>query len=152
VKDSYAAQSVIAESCGGGLIGGGSATVVISSFWDSQICLPATSSLDGNSLPTPDMKSEDTYLAAGWDFVGETVNGTTEVWDMCDGMNYPRFVWDIVGGDVSCPDGVGIEDLQLLGQEWLGGSAVYCDIAPVGGDGKVDMLDFQELSKNWQRQ
>lgn len=51
--------------------------------------------------------------------------------------------------DISSPEGVGIEDLLLLADQWLSTSPEYGDIAPPGGDGIVNMLDFQVLAKNW---
>jgi hypothetical protein len=30
----------------------------------------------------------------GWDFVGETVNGTEDIWWILEGKDYPRLWWE----------------------------------------------------------
>jgi hypothetical protein len=41
------------------------------------------------------MKTLSTFTSAGWDFVGETANGTNDYWRMCvDGVDYPRLAWE----------------------------------------------------------
>jgi hypothetical protein len=49
---------------------------------------------------------------------------------------------------------VDMGDLNLLAQSWLSepsqsGWDARCDITPTGGDGKVDFLDFTDLSTDW---
>ena len=58
---------------------------------------------------------------AGWDFVGESVNGQNEIWRMCqDGVDYPRLSWEFArAGDFACADGVDLADLQALAEHWL---------------------------------
>jgi hypothetical protein len=98
---------------------------------------------------------------------------------MCeDGVDYPRLSWEFVrGGDFSCPDGVAMDDVVRLSQDWLstysqafygadanGDSGVtFADFAilaakwlegvkPPGdfsGDGQVDFVDFAKLSSFW---
>ena len=36
-----------------------------------------------------------TFLEAGWDFVGETVNGTEDIWWIEEGRDYPRLTWEL---------------------------------------------------------
>ena len=38
------------------------------------------------------------YLDYGWDFVGETENGTQDIWWMPD-HDYPRLSWELVVDD-----------------------------------------------------
>ena len=53
-------------------------------------------------------------------------------------------------GDFVCPDGVEINDLAVLVDQWLQSGAWCADIAPVpNGDGIVNMLDFAALAENW---
>jgi activating signal cointegrator complex subunit 1 len=40
------------------------------------------------------MQTAATFLAAGWDFVGETDNGTDDVWWILEGQDYPRLSFD----------------------------------------------------------
>jgi hypothetical protein len=32
---------------------------------------------------------------AGWDFVGETANGTQDIWWILEGKDYPRLWWEL---------------------------------------------------------
>ncbi len=58
------------------------------SFYNSQL---QTNLLGGDyafARTTPQMKDINNYLAAGWDFAGETVNGTDDIWEITGG-SYP---------------------------------------------------------------
>jgi hypothetical protein len=78
----------------GGLIGlqTGSNNNITGSFWDKQ-----TSGLDtsdgGTGKTTEDMQTEAIFLAAGWDFEIETVNGNESIWYIRPN-NYPRLCWE----------------------------------------------------------
>ena len=49
-----------------------------------------------------------------------------------------------------CPEGVEINDLMVLTDEWLAESvAISADMAPDGGDGMVDLLDWTRLANAW---
>jgi len=41
------------------------------------------------------MKTAQTFLDAGWDFVGETDNGRDDIWCM-PANDYPRLSWEEV--------------------------------------------------------
>ena len=43
---------------------------------------------------TTEMQTAGTFLEAGWDFVGETENGTEEIWWIDEGKDYPRLWWE----------------------------------------------------------
>ena len=58
---------------------------VASSFWDKGTSWNTNS----RGLPTHQMKAMQTYLTAGWDFVGERKNGTSDVWQMPAQGGYP---------------------------------------------------------------
>jgi hypothetical protein len=62
------------------------------SFWDVQTS-GRTTSAGGTGLITAWMKKRSTFTSARWDFVGETANGTKDTWTICEGVNYPKFVW-----------------------------------------------------------
>jgi hypothetical protein len=90
------------------------------------------------------MQAESTYLAQGWDF--------ESVWNMrCEGVNYPRLQSEpILPGDFVCPEGVEINDLMILTDEWLANVLdLTADMAPSGGDGKVDLTDWAHLANAW---
>jgi hypothetical protein len=70
------------------------------------------------------MKTLSTFTSAGWDFVGETANGTEDIWTICEGVNYPKFVWQNqppiaeAGSDQTVYawiDGIAEVDLDSLG-------------------------------------
>jgi len=43
------------------------------------------------------MQQAETLLDAGWDFIGETANGTEEIWWINEGKDYPRLWWKLPG-------------------------------------------------------
>ncbi|MBW8015660.1 MAG: hypothetical protein FVQ82_05700 [Planctomycetes bacterium] len=90
-----------------------------------------------------EMQSKSTF--AGWDFVGDSGDGTDDIWDICEGTNYPRFVRQIAAGDYLCPYGVSFEDLGFLALHWLD-TANEVDLT---GDGKVDARDFAIFAQSW---
>jgi hypothetical protein len=89
VSDCYSARMVtVTESiCAGGLVGYGFSEVE-DSFWDIQTSGQSKSD-GGEGKTTAQMQDINTYLAAGWDFVGETRNGSSDVWQMPVGGGYP---------------------------------------------------------------
>ena len=73
----------------GGLVGSGSSSQgVTTSFWDTQNVRPSQECA-GRGKTTAEMQTAKPFLEAGWDFVGETQNGTHEVWQMPQGSGYP---------------------------------------------------------------
>lgn len=98
----YSTGRVAGRSNIGGLIG--SATVktmpelnsdgqTIASFWDVRTSGRRTSA-GGAGMSTAGMQTASTFLDAGWDFVGETDNGTEDLWWMREGQDYPRLHWE----------------------------------------------------------
>jgi hypothetical protein len=47
-----------------------------------------------NGKTTAEMQTASTFLEAGWDFVGETENGTDDIWWILEGKDYPRLWWE----------------------------------------------------------
>ena len=71
-----------------GLIGGRNQEVV-ACFWDAEVA-----GVDASGRwSTSEMQNINTYLDAGWDFVGETDNGTDDLWWMPE-SDYPRLWWE----------------------------------------------------------
>lgn len=115
-------------------------------FWDIQTC-HASAGVGGGDAggvagkTTAQMKSASTYP---WNF--------TEIWAICDGMNYPRLQWQRLAGDFACPDGVAVEDLQHLAGQWLAmdcGLLNDCGGADMDISGQVDMADFVLFAGQW---
>jgi len=92
------------------------------------------------------MTRQSTYTAAGWDFVDENTNGTQDLWEICEGTDYPRLTWEkLTPGDFICPEGVDLSDFVVLFDLWLT-EPVRTDIT---GDGIVNFLDYAKLSAAW---
>jgi hypothetical protein len=138
----------------GGLVGYTSGGSVIDSFWDEQTS-ELTWSWGGTGKTTAEMQTKSTFTDAGWDFVGETANGTEDIWRMCvDGLDYPRMAWEFSNyGDFVCPDGVNFLDFAVLGSAWLSNPNdanwnPACDIF-VPNDNIIDELDLAAFTENW---
>jgi hypothetical protein len=101
----------------GGLIGDGCPVFVTKCFWDTQTSAMATSD-GGTGKTTVLMQTQSTFTDSLWDFVGETVNGTNDIWKMggCSNSGYPVFAWQAV---LSAPvvdsvaDAIACDSIQL---------------------------------------
>ncbi|MFH1370665.1 MAG: hypothetical protein ABII09_05195 [Planctomycetota bacterium] len=77
----------------------------------------------------------------GWDFI--------DIWSICETTNYPKLLWQILTGDIVCPDGVDTYDLAELCGQWLF-DEIPADLAPpLSGDGIVDFADFSIFASQW---
>ncbi|MCH9022080.1 MAG: hypothetical protein IID32_04885 [Planctomycetes bacterium] len=104
ILTSYSIGGVSGNTDVGGLVGFDNGGTVLASFWDTESSGQATSA-GGTGKTTAEMQTAGMFLGAGWDFVGEAANGTEEIWAICGGSDYPRFVWEIVAmEDFVCPD------------------------------------------------
>ncbi|MCX5643923.1 MAG: hypothetical protein NTZ17_04445 [Phycisphaerae bacterium] len=97
VTDCYSTGTVTGGTHSVGGLVGFNPGIVIASFWDTQTSREATSA-GGTGKTTAQMKTAKTFLDAGWDFVGETKNGTADIWWILEGKDYPhlwreRTVW-----------------------------------------------------------
>lgn len=96
VNNSYSTGSVSGNESVGGLVGLNDESTVSNSFWDTQTS--GQSSSDGGTGKTiAEMKTQSIFTNVGWDFVGETINGSNDYWDMDDSENtnngYPFLSW-----------------------------------------------------------
>jgi hypothetical protein len=94
INNCYSACSIISvfgQWAIGGFTGG-NAGAINSSFWDVNAS-GLTTSAGGTGKTTAEMKTRSTFTNAGWDFVGETTNGTEDIWFIRQGIDYPKFVW-----------------------------------------------------------
>ena len=94
------------------------------------------------------MTNSAMFTSASWDFVGETANGTDDIWVIKYDGNYPVLAFNTAGNPDFNNDGtVDAADLNMLLADWMNeGSAVACDI---NGDTVVDFEDFAVLAENW---
>lgn len=88
ISSCYSTGSVSGEGGHiGGLVGKHSEGSIVSSFWDIQTS-GLTQSAGGTGLATAAMQDINTYVDAGWDWMGETTHGTSNVWKVQAGT-YP---------------------------------------------------------------
>lgn len=143
VRRSYSAALV-----GGGVIDIGgliglSSGVTESSFWDVESS-GQLNSAGGVGLLTEQMQSAETFISAGWDFV--------DVWEICEGMNYPALRIFVLAGDIVCPAGIGLEDYAGIAKWWLEDGCMgrgYCGGADIDSSGKVGWGDMAFVVEGW---
>ena len=94
INKSYSTGSVVGNgSYIGGLVGGNWGSSA-NCFWDIQTSgKPASEG--GTGQTTAQMHARDTFTNASWDFQGESVNGTTDIWNIASAKNdgYPYLAW-----------------------------------------------------------
>ena len=112
-------------------------------FWDVNTT-GQTSSDGGAGKTTAEMQMKSTFTGAGWDFAN--------VWDICEGTNYPRLLWQIPLGDMICPDGVNLLDYSFFAGHWMDSNCAGsndCDGTDFDASGIVDMGDLRVFAENW---
>jgi hypothetical protein len=149
ISNCYSRGRVVGSLDFGGLVSRSNGGVT-NSFWDIETSQKTTSA-GGTGLMTADMQTMSTFTNAGWDFVGETANGTEFIWRLCEDLvDYPRLAWEFTLGDFVCPDGVEMRDFAILGAQWQQPAGKpSADVAPDDGDGIVDGSDLAALVNNW---
>jgi hypothetical protein len=154
ISKSYSTGSTSGEYLVGGFVGSNTGTIT-DCFWDKQTSNKSNmcgggSCDDSCGKTTTQMQDPDTYLISGWDFWGESDNGTDDIWRLCpDVSNYPKLLWEYSVADFVCPDGVEFNDLDVFVKQWLM-EKLSADVAPPDGDGIVDFADWTVFAKGWQ--
>ena len=95
INNCFSSGSVSGGSSNGGLVGYVFNGTTNNCLWDSETSGQA-SSFGGTGKTTAEMKNESTFADATWDLVGETTNGTDDIWSI-DGSNnigYPWLTWE----------------------------------------------------------
>jgi len=160
IRNCYSGGRVSGDLAGG-LLGRDSDGVYFNCFWDSSVNpgLPDCGydlqaeiyNIDLDTVygvATDDLKKLSTFTNAGWDFVGESVNGDTDVWQMLvDGSWYPRLAWEFSAGDFVGSDRVDMSDLAYFAGRY--GADVDIDQADLDGDGVVGILDLCVFASHW---
>ena len=158
ISKCYSSGRVSGTTDVGGLIGYNSKVSYIKCFWDNNVN-PDVNGIGNGSDPnvigktTAEMQTRSTFTDAGWDFVGEVVNGPNDMWDICEGTNYPKFVWQIPAADFVCPDGVAMVDFSYFAYAWLSDPNYpnwdpNCDISQPN-DNIIDERDLAVFVENW---
>ena len=133
----------------GGLLGWNSSGTISDSFWDTNTSTK-TWSAGGTGKSTTEMKTESTFTGAGWDFMGETANGTDDIWAICEGASYPKLAWQSLTGDSDNDGDVDFRDFALMGRKWRQTDPnAYCGRADFTGNGFVDLDDLAVLADHW---
>ncbi|NLH17309.1 MAG: hypothetical protein GX455_12085, partial [Phycisphaerae bacterium] len=124
---------------------------ITASFWEDLGKERMNPGVWPTDRTTAEMRRKVTYSVAGWDFVGETANGTADVWRMCEeGVDTPRLAWEFSGtGDFACPNGTEMADLLELASRWMKARPEEAGAADGTGDGIVNFDDFALLGEHW---
>ncbi len=146
IRSCYAAGSVRGNSTAYGFIGyyfnyNGE---VSGCFWDKETGPAQGANISSTGITgktTSEMQTLMTYSEAGWDF--------TNIWTLCEGMNYPQLRSLVPQTDWTCPDGVGLEDLLYLSERWMTETSESAEMADADNNGKVTISDFDILSREW---
>jgi hypothetical protein len=91
ITSSYSTGIVKGQEDVGGFVGYNYGDIN-TSFWDKQTSRRGTSA-GGIGKTTSQMRTASTFINSGWDFVGETTNGTEDIWWMPKN-DYPRLWWE----------------------------------------------------------
>ncbi len=113
ITNCYAAGNInsTGENIGGFIGRNGYDGEVLGCFWDADVQTYGVIDSIGTDvgdvadvygLSTGAMCDPNTFLDAGWDFVGETINGPNDIWTIWEGAYYPRLAWENpLSGDFS---------------------------------------------------
>jgi The GLUG motif len=150
IGNCYATGAVTGGDYLGGLCGFNRHGIITNCFWDIETGGP------DNGIGTPEttgqMQMQNTFTNAGWDFVGESANGTDDIWDICEGTNSPKFSWQIPPvGDFVCSDGVDLTDFAVLAETWglSSGQAGYNELCDLIDDNTIYLDDLAVFVENW---
>jgi hypothetical protein len=98
------------------------------------------------------MQTLETWAAIGWDFLGNSADGTDDIWRLCqDGVDFPRLWWQFVPGDIACGNGVDLMDFATLSRNWLTTAyePLFYDNADINGDGVIETEDLVIFAEHW---
>ncbi len=124
IMSCYSTGSVSGWDDVGGFVGHSWSSNVITSFWDMETS-GQTKSRGGTGLTTAQMQDPNTFLNAGWDLVGERINGTHNYWQMQAG-SYPTLAPPVEpNGTGTLDDPYLITDANELGVIWIHPQACY---------------------------
>jgi The GLUG motif len=100
IRNCYATGAVSGRENVGGLLGRRFQGQITGSFWDIETSGQAASAA-GLGRTTVQMQVASMFRMVGWDFVGETKNGTDDVWWIPPGQDYPRLWWEQFAEDTT---------------------------------------------------
>lgn len=98
INNCYATGAVQFGDFLGGLCAYNYNGTITNSFWDTDTSGLAISA-GGVGKTTAEMQTQTTFTDALWDFYGETVNGSKDIWFMSADYGYPEFSWVVFSQD-----------------------------------------------------
>jgi len=101
---------------------------------------------------TLEMQTISTFTNASWDFVGEDINGSDDIWRMCiDDVEYPKLRSQFNTADFVCGDGVDLVDFAILADTWMlsASQTGYNDICDLQDDDIINFDDLVIFANNW---
>ena len=122
IYNCYSTGSVSGISAFGGICGYqfSNDASISNSFWDIQTSGTTIGCFVGSGVienvlgkTSVEMQHIDTFISAGWDFVGETANGSDDIWFM---GGYPVFSWIDQSTWINVPD---LTNLSQADAEYL---------------------------------
>ena len=99
INDSYSTSSVYYENTADptdkGFIGYNIGTTG-DVFWNIETSGQSSTAGTATGLTDAEMSTLSTFISAGWDFVGESANGTDDIWNIHSSLNqgYPYLNWE----------------------------------------------------------
>ena len=144
ISNCYSTGAVSGDSNVGGLVGYNDSEypgIITACFWDMNTS-GQTISASGTGMTTAQMKQQANF--AGWDF--------NNIWRICEGINYPRLLWQIPAADFVCPDGVDFIDYSFFAERWMNTNCAAnnnCDGADFDFSGTVDIDDLKIFCNYW---
>ena len=160
ITNCYSIGAVEGTTDAGGLVGFNDEAIIKTSFWDSRtsgrdnMCgreLYGIGCDDTHGKTTAQMQMKGMFFSAGWDFVEESVNGTENIWSICEGQNYPQFARQFRTGDFNNDTRVNFKDFAILAERWLerDNPFFWCRGTDLTDDGEVNYDDLKVFAENW---
>ncbi len=117
ISNCYCACDVSGDQTPGGFAGTNENSSEINAcFWNTDIC-DLDASAGGTGISNDEMRSQQTFLDAGWDFMDESENGTDDYWGINPNENngYPFLHWQGYVGVDDPSDVPAVTSTLLLG-------------------------------------
>ncbi len=124
ITNSYSTGSVTGTSNVGGLVGCNPSSTVSKSFYNSETSGQSDNTEKGVPKTTAEMTTDaliynytsNIYLNGGWDFKGESENGTDDIWNIGNSRNngYPYLNWQYPEDPATLPVELSTFTVQYL--------------------------------------